>query len=78
MHGIILKSMKDYVVAEHGQEAWEDICSEANLGRQLYLTVETYDDTEFLHIANATANLEGVSVPTRLERFGRRSLVDGQ
>lgn len=75
MHGIIFKSMKDYVVQEHGQEAWEDICREASLEQQIYLTVDTYEDGELLRIADATADLNDVSIPTFLESYGRFAAI---
>lgn len=63
--------MKDYVVKERGQEAWDDICREAGLDHQIYLTVDTYDDGELLRLASAAANLTGEPIPDLLESYGR-------
>lgn len=73
MHGIVFKSMKDFVVQNHGQETWDDICERAGLGHQIYLTIDTYEDGELLRIAGATATQTGVSIPDFLEAFGRHA-----
>lgn len=46
MHGIIHKSLKEYVVERTDDETWQTVVDEAGLEPKLYLPVSHYDDGE--------------------------------
>lgn len=71
MHGLLFKSMKDYVVENHGKEAWVDVCRAADIDKRIYLTIDTYPDEELIRIFDVTADRVGSSVPELLASYGR-------
>lgn len=71
MHGILFKSMKDYVIENHGKATWLNVCKEADIDKRIYLTIDTYPDEELIRIFDATADYVGSSVPNLLESYGR-------
>ena len=44
MYGIINKAIKDLVLTNFGEEAWEEICFKAKGPSSEYTTLEVYDD----------------------------------
>lgn len=71
MHGLLFKSMKDYVVENHGKEAWLEVCKAADIDKRIYLTIDTYPDEDLIRIFEAAADHVGSSVPKLLESYGR-------
>lgn len=71
MHGIIFKSMKDFVVENHGHETWDEVREEASLEQRVYLPIDTYEDDELGRLVTAAAGLTGESIPDLLESYGR-------
>ncbi|WP_137283527.1 heme NO-binding domain-containing protein [Halorussus salinisoli] len=71
MHGIIFKSLKDFVVTNHGHETWDEIRHEADLEQRVYLPIDTYDDGELVGLVEAATDLTEASIPDLLESFGR-------
>lgn len=76
MHGIIFKSLKDFVVAEYDHDAWDEVRSRAGLDQRVYLPIDTYDDAELVDLVEAVADLTGEPIPDLLESYGR--FVAGQ
>ncbi|MFC4548823.1 MULTISPECIES: heme NO-binding domain-containing protein [Halorussus] len=71
MHGIIFKSLKDYVVANRDHETWDAVRREAGLHQRVYLPIDTYDDDELFELVAAVADLTGAPIPDLLEGYGR-------
>lgn len=71
MHGIIFKSMKDFVVENHGHETWDAVRERAGLGQRVYLPIDTYEDAELVDLVEAAADLTDESIPALLESYGR-------
>lgn len=71
MHGLLFKSMKDYVVENHGEETWVDVCEAADVDSRIYLTIDTYPDEELIRLFDATADRTGSSLSRLLESYGR-------
>jgi predicted hydrocarbon binding protein len=71
MHGILFKSLKDFVVERHGREAWEAVQDTADLAGKVYLPIDTYDDDELRRLVDALSDRTGRPVQEVLEAFGR-------
>ena len=71
MHGLLFKSMKDYVIENHGKETWLEVCTSADVDKRIFLTIDTYPDEELLRLFDATADSVGSSVPELLASYGR-------
>lgn len=71
MHGIVHKTLKDYVVDRTDDDTWETIVERSDLEPQLYLPVANYDDQE---VDAVLETLSSMAVQDRraIERdFGR-------
>lgn len=71
MHGILFKSLKDFVVDRHGREAWDEVRASADVGGKVYLPIDTYEDGELRRLVEAVSDRTGRPVPELLEAFGR-------
>ncbi|WP_135851518.1 heme NO-binding domain-containing protein [Halorussus salinus] len=71
MHGIIFKSLKDFVVRDHGHETWDTVRHAADLDGRVYLPIDTYDDGELVRLVEAIGDETGTAIPDLLEEFGR-------
>ncbi|WP_049928158.1 heme NO-binding domain-containing protein [Halopiger goleimassiliensis] len=72
MHGIVHKTLEEYVVDRSDEDTWEAILEQADVEATLYLPVSFYDDAELEAIL---ASLSEMAVQDRrqIERgFGRR------
>ncbi|WP_137291096.1 heme NO-binding domain-containing protein [Natronorubrum halophilum] len=71
MHGIIHKTLKEYVVAKTDAETWEMIVDRADLEPTLYLPISSYDDHEIDRILETLSSM-AVQNGRQIERdFGR-------
>ena len=71
MHGIVHKTLKEYVIERTDEETWASIVDRTDIEPSLYLPVSHYDDAEIETILTA---LTGMAVQDRrtIERdFGR-------
>lgn len=71
MHGIIFKSLKDFVVDRHDHDTWDEVRATADVPGKVYLPIDTYDDDELTRLVTATSRRTDVPVPDLLEAFGR-------
>ena len=71
MHGILFKSLKDFVVDRHDREAWDEVRASADVAGKVYLPIDTYDDGELQRLVEAVSDRTGQPVPELLEVFGR-------
>ncbi|MFC6953345.1 heme NO-binding domain-containing protein [Halorubellus litoreus] len=71
MHGIVMKTLKDFVVEEYDAATWRAIQEEAGLGGKLYVPVSEYDDAEALALVGAASELSGEDEADLLYAFGR-------
>ncbi|WP_436346379.1 heme NO-binding domain-containing protein [Natronorubrum sp. FCH18a] len=71
MHGIVHKTLKEYVVDRTDEDTWETILDRAGLEPALYLPVSTYDDHEIDAILSTLSSMATQS-RRQIERdFGR-------
>ena len=71
MHGILFKSLKDFVVERHDREAWDGALDSAGLTGKVYLPIDTYDDAELRRLVEAVSDRTGGPVGELQEAFGR-------
>lgn len=71
MHGIVLKGLKDFVVEQYGDDAWDAIHEEAGRRKRLYVPVSEYSDEIVLDLVAAAAELTDTDAPALLTAFGR-------
>ncbi|MEY7850211.1 heme NO-binding domain-containing protein [Natrarchaeobius sp. A-rgal3] len=71
MHGIVHKTLKEYVVERADEASWNAIVDRAGLEPSLYLPVSHYDDEEF-EVILETLSAVAVQERPQIERsFGR-------
>lgn len=82
MQGIVVKGLKDYVVATYDRPTWRTIQDRADVDHRLYAPVGQYPDRHGAELAAATRSLTGVDeedlvfavgrhlVPTLLQVYG--------
>ena len=70
MHGIILSELKRFVLARHGEEAWETLLRMAERRSVVYLANEVYPDEDVTAIVTAAAKLTGHPETAVQEEFG--------
>lgn len=71
MHGIVHKSLKEYVVERTDDDTWDTIVERSGLEPQLYLPVTNYDDSEIDAILETLSTM-ATQDRTAIERdFGR-------
>lgn len=82
MHGIIMKGLKDYVVANYDWTTWRSVQDRADVERRLYAPVARYPDRHGAELAAATRSLTGTDetelqfdvgrhlVPTLMQVYG--------
>lgn len=71
MHGILYKSLKDFVIENRGKEVWVDVCEDAGVDERIFLTIDTYDDGKLFDIVEAAASRFNVRRSELLESYGR-------
>jgi hypothetical protein len=70
MHGLIFAELKKYAETRLGANAWSALLKEAGLSGKLYLTVESYPDSDVLALVGAATRITGGQAATILEDFG--------
>lgn len=70
MYGIVNKSIEELVVANYGQEKWEEIKEKSNIDIEYFISSESYDDDVTFILAGTIATELGVTVDDVLRLFG--------
>ncbi len=71
MHGIILKTLRDFVVDTYDEERWLEIQREADVDEKVYVPVTVYPDGDVYELVRAAGSLTGESPRTILSEYGR-------
>lgn len=71
MHGIIHKTLENYIVDRTDEDTWETIVDRADVEPTLYLQVSHYDDREIDAILETLAGMATQDRPTIERDFGR-------
>jgi Haem-NO-binding len=71
MHGTIFFELKKYVEAKlGGQEAWDKLLSESELGARTYEVMADYPDSDVIKLISTVSRITGMPVSAILEDFG--------
>lgn len=70
MYGLVNKSIEELVVANYGQEKWEEIKTKSNINIAYFISSESYDDDVTFTLAETIATELGVTVDDVLRLFG--------
>jgi hypothetical protein len=71
MHGTIFFELKKYVETKlGGQEAWDRLLSEADLGARTYEVMADYPDSELIKMIETASQIMQMPIPAILEDFG--------
>ncbi|WP_256391722.1 heme NO-binding domain-containing protein [Natronoarchaeum rubrum] len=70
MHGIILKTLKDYIVEQYDTETWEDVQGRAGREGEMYVAVTTYDEEVTVELLEATLDVTDTSMKTFMYNWG--------
>jgi len=71
MHGLVHRSLKEYVIERAGREGWEIAADVAGVETRMFLPVTEYPDEQITAILEAVARLAGHSVEPIQRDFGR-------
>jgi hypothetical protein len=71
MHGIIHRSLKQYVIDRTSEEGWETIIDVAGVENRLYLPVSEYPDEEVTEVLATVTELTGHDEAAIQRDFGR-------
>lgn len=70
MHGIVLKQLKEFVVATYDRETWERLQHESGVGGKVYVPVTEYPDEDVLALLETAVELTGLDQSELLSEFG--------
>jgi hypothetical protein len=70
MHGILHKSLKNYVGENMGEDVWDDVLERADIDPKLYLPVSHYPDAELVDAIAVIAEMTGHDQPSVERDFG--------
>ncbi|OVE83649.1 heme NO-binding domain-containing protein [Natronolimnobius baerhuensis] len=71
MHGILHKTLEEYIIDRTDEDTWETIRERADLEPTLYLQVSHYDDDEFEAILETLSSMATQDRPAIERDFGR-------
>lgn len=71
MYGIVNKAIKELVIADFGEEKWDQIVAKSNLTDDEFISTIMYDDSLTYTLAGNAAEVLGVPVNVVLESFGK-------
>lgn len=71
MHGLILTSLRNFIVSMSDEKVWKEICRAANVENPYYLPIKTYPDSEVMQICMIAAQKYRIPQSQFLEEFGK-------
>ena len=81
MKGVVFKHFESFVVDSFGEELYETVLGEAELGSDgVFLGPETYPDADLFALVGKVLEKTGLELPAALQAFGRflfDALADG-
>lgn len=72
MHGIVHRTLNEYVVEKTDEDSWDAVCERAGVESQLYLLVTHYPDEEVQQVLDTLAEMSGYDRRLLERDFGRR------
>ena len=69
MKGVVFDILRDMIEEKFGLEGWNQLLEKAG-SHGMYLSSESYDDSEMVTLLGAASDMTGQDVPTLLHSFG--------
>lgn len=73
MKGVVFNLLEEVVIAEHGEDAWDDLLDAAGMGGS-YTSLGSYADEDMYKLVGAAARHLGISPMEVLRWFGQKSM----
>lgn len=70
MYGLINKALKTMILANQGEEVWNQILAKSGVGEDAFLSMQRYDDSLTYSLVGATSDVLQASPEQCLEIFG--------
>lgn len=70
MYGFVNQAIREFVIQNHGEDAWGEIKKEAQVKHECFLPDRTYPDTVTYSLVGTIAKKCGISIAQALEVFG--------
>jgi hypothetical protein len=71
MYGMVNNAIRSFVIENHGEDTWAQICERAGIDRGKFAAVLPYDDALSLEIIKQSAATIGTSMDQFLREIGR-------
>ena len=69
MKGVVFDILRDMIEEKFGLEGWNQLLEKAG-SHGMYLSSESYDDSEMVALLGAASEMTGQDIPTLLRTFG--------
>ncbi|GAA6146878.1 heme NO-binding domain-containing protein [Thalassolituus maritimus] len=69
MKGVVFDILRDMIEEKFGLEGWNQLLEKAG-SDGMYLSSESYDDSEMVSLLGAASEMTGIEVPQLLQNFG--------
>lgn len=70
MYGVINKSLREMVLGQFGEAAWQRVLTRSGVGEDSFLSMQSYDDAITYQLAQACAEELGIDLADALKAFG--------
>jgi len=70
MHGIIHLELQKFVIARHGEQAWQELLRRADLAGEIVTPLKVYPDEHIVRLVKGASELTGIAIADLLEAFG--------
>ena len=70
MYGLVNSAIKEFVIANQGEEIWREICAEAGLEESEFTIMQAYPDKLTYNLVAAASKVLNLEPETILESFG--------
>ena len=70
MYGMVNEGLREFVIKNHGEDAWLQVCADAGLEQSRFEAMLTYDDAVTYGLVDAVRKRLGVDAATALHAFG--------
>lgn len=71
MHGIILKTLKDYIVEQYDRDTWDEVQADAGRAGEMYVAVGHYDEEVTEELLASTLDITDTTMTEFMYDWGR-------
>ena len=70
MYGLVHQGLRDLIIHDYGDAAWESVKQASNLSEHHFISMESYDDADTFKVVTAALDVLHISLDKLLEDFG--------